>query len=59
MKAHPENSDQVNELVEGLGSMETVDVWCKGCKNFTIMNAAYAKILDGEISSCSRCRHRK
>ena len=56
MQPHPENSDQVNQMIKGLGSMEVVDVYCNGCKDFTIMNAAYAKYLDGEIESCSRCR---
>jgi hypothetical protein len=56
MQPHPENSDQVNELIKGLGNLEVVPVFCNSCNDFTIMNAAYAKILDGEISSCSRCR---
>lgn len=56
MQPHPENSDQVNELVKGLGPMEVVDVYCNGCQDFTIMNAVYAKYLDGEIESCTKCR---
>lgn len=56
MQPHPENSEQVNQLIKALGSMEVVDVYCNGCKDFTIMNAAFSKYLDGEIDSCSRCR---
>ena len=56
MQPHPENSDQVNELIKGLGNLEVVPVFCNGCNDFTVMNAAYAKILDGEIESCSKCR---
>jgi len=56
MSGHPENSPEVNELMEAIGNMETVDVWCKSCKAFRPMNANYARILGGEIESCSKCR---
>lgn len=36
--------------------MELVDVYCKGCKGFVKMNAAYARHLKGEIESCAKCR---
>ena len=56
MQPHPENSDQVNELIKNIGNLEVVPVFCHGCNDFTVMNAAYAKILDGEIDSCTKCR---
>jgi hypothetical protein len=56
MSGHPENSPEVNELMEVISNMETVDVWCKSCKAFRPMNANYARILGGEIESCSKCR---
>jgi len=56
MQPHPENSDNVNGLLKAIGKMEVVEVWCKGCNDFTVMNASYAKYLQGEIESCSKCR---
>ena len=57
MTGHPEmNEGPIGDLVSKIGSMETVEVWCNGCQEFTVMNAAYAKYLQGEIDSCSKCR---
>ena len=57
MSQHPENSPEVNKLMEEIGKAEVCDVWCKGCGDFRKMNAAYAAIIKtGEIESCSRCR---
>ena len=53
---HPENSPEVNELMREIAKADTCKVWCKGCQDFRVMNAAYAKYLQGEIDSCSRCR---
>ena len=53
---HPENEAWVNDLIDSVESMRTVDVWCKGCKDFRKMNANYARYLDGEIESCGKCR---
>ena len=53
---HPENSPEVNELMEEIAKHDTCDVWCKGCDDWRKCNAAYAKYTQGEISSCGRCR---
>ena len=55
MSGHPENTPEVNRMMETIGKMEVVDVWCKGCQAFRSMNAAYAKFLSGEIESCGKC----
>jgi len=55
--SHPENSPQINKMMEELAKhSDTCQVWCKGCNDFTVMNASYAKYLQGEIESCARCR---
>jgi len=56
MAGHPENSPEVNKLMEEIAKHDTCDVWCKGCGDWRKMNAAYAKILQGEIESCGKCR---
>ena len=54
---HPENSPEVNKIMEEIGKAEVCDVWCKGCQDWRKMNAAYAKIIGtGEIESCGKCR---
>lgn len=53
---HPENSPEVNELMEEIAKSDVCDVWCKGCQDWRKANAAYAKYLQGEIESCGRCR---
>lgn len=54
---HPENSPEVNNLLAEIGKSDTCKVWCKGCEDFTVMNAAYASVIKtGEIESCSGCR---
>ncbi len=55
MSGHPENTPEINKMMESIGKAEVVDVWCKGCQAFRPMNAAYAKYLSGEIESCSKC----
>ena len=58
---HPEMNDgPIGDLMKEIGASETVDVWCKTCKDWRKMNAAYAKIIGtGEIESCSICRAKK
>ena len=57
MQSHPENSPEVNKLMEEMAKHNDVcRVWCKGCQDFTVMNANFAKYLQGEIEQCSRCR---
>jgi len=57
MASHPENSPEINDLMNEISSSETVEVWCKGCQAFRTMNAKYAKIIGtGEIESCGKCR---
>ena len=56
MSGHPENSPEVNELMTAIGKADTAQAWCKGCQDWTIVNAAYSKYIQGEISSCKRCR---
>ena len=57
MTPHPENSQEVNQLMEELAKHNDVtNVWCKGCEDWRPVNTAYAKYLKGEIEQCSRCR---
>lgn len=56
MAAHPENSPEVNKIMEEIAKTDTCDVWCKGCNDWRKMNASYAKFLQGEIESCGKCR---
>ena len=53
---HPENSPETNELIRSVNQDEVVNVWCKGCADWRPVNAKYAKYLQGEIESCSKCR---
>ena len=54
---HPENSPEVNKLMEEIAKADTCDVWCKGCGDWRKMNAEYAKyIKTGEIENCGKCR---
>ena len=55
MASHPENSPEINEMMETIAKHDTVEVWCKGCQAFRPVNASYAKYLGGEIESCSKC----
>ena len=57
MASHPENSPEINELMEEISKEDTTEVWCKGCQAFRQMNAKYARIIGtGEIESCGKCR---
>tara|TARA_B100001173_G_scaffold308276_1_gene318253 strand:- start:2741 stop:2980 length:240 start_codon:yes stop_codon:yes gene_type:complete len=57
MAIHPEmNEGFLGEIMREIESHETVDVWCTGCNTWTKMNANYAKYLQGEVESCSKCR---
>ena len=56
MSGHPENSPEVNKLIEEIAKGDTCDVWCLGCEDWRKMNAAYAKYVKGEIQSCGKCR---
>ena len=49
-------AESFDELKKSIDNTEVVDVWCLGCESWTIMNAKYAKYLQGEIESCSKCR---
>lgn len=53
---HPENSKELNELIDYVEKQEVIDVWCKGCEMYRVANSAYAKYLKGEIESCRFCR---
>ena len=53
---HPENSPEVNALMAEIAKSETAQAWCKGCNDWTVVNAAYSKYIKGEVESCSRCR---
>jgi len=57
MPSHPEvpGDSPLGELMK-LSEAEVVDVWCKGCQDWRKMNAAYARILQGEIEACGKCR---
>ena len=54
MMIHPENSEELNEIIRSVEEQELVDVWCKGCEAFRKMNIDYSKYLKGEIDG-SRC----
>lgn len=56
MQKHPENEEWVNELIDFVESMEVVDVWCEGCREYRKMNANYAKYIIGGIKDCGKCR---
>ena len=56
MASHPENSPEVNEMMEELAKHSVTNVWCKGCQDWRPVNSLYTKYLKGEISSCSKCR---
>ena len=57
MSQHPENSPEVNKLMEEIAKSDVCDVWCEGCQDWRKMNAAYAKIIKtGSIESCGKCR---
>jgi len=54
---HPENSPEVNAIMQEIAKADTCEVWCEGCQDFRTMNAAYASIIKtGEIESCGKCR---
>ena len=54
MAGHPENSPEVNRVIEEIAKADTCQVWCKTCKDWRTMNAAYAVIIKtGEIVHCS------
>ncbi len=52
---HPENSPQLNSLISEVENTDTCEVWCKSCQAFRVANAAFAKYLQGEIETCSKC----
>ena len=60
MPFHPENEGTPHgELQKAIENTEVCDIYCTGCNSWTKMNAAYAKIIKtGEISECSKCRHK-
>lgn len=53
---HPENGEELNDLIQFIEKQELIDVWCKRCKMFRKANSAYAKYLEGEIEQCRFCR---
>lgn len=54
---HPENDPHINELIEFVESTELVTVWCHGCGQKRMMNAAYAPYVQlSGIKSCRFCR---
>lgn len=53
---HPEVDGPLGEALAEFSKQELVDVWCRGCNAFRKMNSVFAKYLDGEIGSCSRCK---
>lgn len=57
MSIHPENSNELNDLMKYVESQELVKVWCKGCGMERDMNKVYAKyVKDMTISECRFCR---
>jgi hypothetical protein len=56
---HPEVDGPLGEALADFAKMELVDVWCTGCNGFVKMNSNFAKYLNGEIGSCSKCRNLK
>jgi hypothetical protein len=57
MSIHPEMEDsQFGDLIRSVDNMATTKVWCRGCKDYTVMNGAYARYVS-EIESCRKCRN--
>lgn len=53
---HPENSDEVNDLINFAENSKTVPVWCHGCDAERVMNAVYAPYVQHiGLSSCRFC----
>lgn len=60
MSVHPENSNELNEVIRFVESQDVVGVWCKGCGMERVMNSVYAKyVKDMTISECRFCRDEK
>jgi len=53
---HPENGEELNELIKFVESSELIDVWCLGCSAYRKANAVYGRYLQGEIKECRFCR---
>jgi hypothetical protein len=53
---HPENSEELNSLIEMVEGASMMKVFCHGCQQPREMNSAYAKWTAGGISSCRFCR---
>jgi hypothetical protein len=60
MMKHPENPEQINNLIDFIEKSQTCLVWCKGCEMDRPMNIKYLKyIKDAKIEGCRFCRDYK
>lgn len=53
---HPENSDELNEIIGFVEGQEIVDVWCEGCGMIRSMNKVYTRYIGYRIRECRFCR---
>lgn len=53
---HPENSEELNSIIEMAEGATMIPVFCHGCQKPREMNSVYAKWTAGGISSCRFCR---
>jgi hypothetical protein len=53
---HPENSDELNDMIDMVEGSQIVKVYCHGCQMPRVMNAVYANFIAGGISNCRFCR---
>ena len=53
---HPENSEELNSIIEMAEGAKMMQVFCHGCQQPREMNSIYAKWTAGGILSCRFCR---
>lgn len=57
MSVHPENSPELNEVIDFVEKQRTCFVWCEGCQMERVMNAVYLPYIpDATIRDCRFCR---
>lgn len=53
---HPENSEELNAIIEMAEGASMIKVFCRGCNAPREMNSVYAKWAGNGIDSCRFCR---
>jgi hypothetical protein len=60
MSGHPENDPAINDLIEFIESAEVGLVYCHGCRERVIVNAAYLPYIGlNGIKECQKCRNKR